>query len=89
MKLHLLGMARKGRLPHPESLALTPASVNDLALFRELWANMADRVFFGDRIYIDRQLFAAMMDTCGSEMLMPVKRERDDRMGEEVLQGGR
>jgi hypothetical protein len=73
IKLHLLGMVCKGRLPHPEDIALTPASVNDLTLFKERWAHLTDRVFFGDRIYFDRPFFAAMRETCGSGMLTPVK----------------
>ena len=35
LKLHLLGFRRVGKLPHPEQILFTPASVNDLTVFKE------------------------------------------------------
>ncbi|WP_246067777.1 hypothetical protein [Changchengzhania lutea] len=35
MKLHALGFCNPKRLPHPGQIVFTPASVNDLALFKE------------------------------------------------------
>ena len=73
MKLHALGAWRPGSLPHPQQILFTPASVNDLALFKEAWSGMKDRVFFGDKIYNDRDFFRDMYQRYGSEMLTPVK----------------
>ncbi|WP_233530578.1 hypothetical protein [Gelidibacter salicanalis] len=34
MKLHALGFCNPNKLPHPEQIIFTPASVNDLTLFK-------------------------------------------------------
>jgi hypothetical protein len=73
LKLHALGCCRPGRLPHPEQIMFTPASVNDLALYKEAWSEMEDRIFFGDKIYNDRGFFRDMSQKYGSEMLTPIK----------------
>lgn len=73
LKLHALGFRRSGRLPHPEQIIFTPASVNDLSLYKEAWSQIEDRTFFGDKIYNDRFFFQDMADKYRSEMLTPVK----------------
>lgn len=73
LKLHALGFRLPGRLPHPEQVIFTPASVNDLALYKEVWSEMEDRIFFGDKIYHDTDFFRGMFQKFGSEMLTPVK----------------
>ena len=37
LKLHALAFTRPGKLPFPEQLIITPASVNDLAVFKDAW----------------------------------------------------
>jgi hypothetical protein len=37
LKLHALGFKREGQLPFPEQFQLTPASENDLTLFKQAW----------------------------------------------------
>lgn len=73
LKLHALGFRRIGNLPHPEQIQFTPASVNDLSLFIEAWANISNRVFYGDKIYISKDFFTDMKNDFNSEMLTPVK----------------
>lgn len=73
MKLHALGFCRKGRLPHPEQIIFTPASVNDLSLYKEAWSEIGNRTFFGDKIYNDKDFFQKMGQRFKSEMLTPVK----------------
>lgn len=73
VKLHLLGIRNPGRMPHPEGIALTPASVNDLTLFKEEWSHLKKRTFFGDKIYINNSLFEQLYLENESEMLTPVK----------------
>ena len=51
----------------------TPASVNDLALFKEAWSGIKGRTFFGDKIYNDKGFFLNMAQDHNSEMLTPVK----------------
>lgn len=73
LKLHALGFCNPNRLPHPEQIIFTPASVNDLTLFKEAWSEMKDRTFFGDKIYNSKDFFTQMNDRFNSEMLTPVK----------------
>ena len=73
MKLHALGFWRKGGMPHPERIIFTPASVNDLSLYKEAWSEIPGRTFFGDKIYHDHDFFRDIKDRYNSEMLTPVK----------------
>ena len=40
LKLHALGFRRIGKLPHPEQILFTAASVNDLSLYKQAWSEM-------------------------------------------------
>jgi len=73
LKLHALGFRRIGKLPHPEQILFTAASVNDLSLYKQAWSEIKDRVFFGDKIYNNKDFFADMKAKSNSEMLTPVK----------------
>lgn len=73
LKLHALGFRRIGKLPHPEQILFTAASVNDLSLYKQAWSEIKDRVFFGDKIYNNKDFFTNMKDKFNSEMLTPVK----------------
>jgi len=57
LKLHALAFRRISQLPFPEQFLLTPASENDLNLFRQAWSGIENRVFFGDKIYHDVDYF--------------------------------
>ena len=73
MKLHMLGFRRDGKLPHPEEVLFTPASVNDITVYKQAWANIENRTFFGDKIYMDCDLNQQMIIKQNSEMYTPVK----------------
>ncbi|MGY0426971.1 MAG: transposase, partial [Polaribacter sp.] len=73
MKLHALGFRHPNKLPHPEQIIYTPASVNDLSLFKESWSAIEKRTFFGDKIYMDGRFFKDIYQNFNSEMLTPVK----------------
>lgn len=73
LKLHALGFRRIGMLPHPEEILFTPASVNDLTLYKEAWSNKRDRTFYGDKIYNNDAFFRDMKENYNSEMLTPIK----------------
>ena len=62
-----------GKLPFPEQLLITPASVNDLNVFKEAWANINNRQFFGDKIYFVKEFFFKLKEEKNSTMLTPVK----------------
>ena len=73
LKLHALSFHRKNKLPHPERLLVTPASVSDLHVFKEAWSDIGQRNFFGDKIYHNREFFAQLGEEKGSVMFTPVK----------------
>ena len=73
LKMHLLGFRRKGKLPHPEQILYTPASVNDITVYKQAWCEINNRVFFGDKIYLDIDFNEEIKSKYNSEMLTPVK----------------
>ena len=73
LKLHALAFYRPNHLPFPEQFQLTPASENDLNLFKQAWGEIKNRVFFGDKIYHDSQYFRETESSRNSLMLTPVK----------------
>jgi len=73
LKLHLLGFRRIDKLPHPEQILFTPASVNDVTVFKEAWSGIDNRTFWGDKIYFGNELNEHMLKYQNSEMLTPVK----------------
>lgn len=73
LKLHLLGFRRIGKLPHPEQILFTPASVNDVTVFKEAWSGIVNRTFWGDKIYFVNELNEHMLKHLNSEMFTPVK----------------
>jgi hypothetical protein len=73
LKLHVLGSCNKGGLPHPEGVVISKASESDLNIFRENWANIPSRWFFGDKIYCDEPFFNDLYREMSSAMFTPVK----------------
>jgi hypothetical protein len=73
LKLHLLGFRRIGKLPHPEQILFTPASVNDVTVFKEAWSGFENRTFWGDKIYFVNDLNEHMIKYQNSEILTPIK----------------
>jgi hypothetical protein len=73
LKLHGLALRRPNKLPFPESIVITPASENDLNVFKQYWNSFYRRHFFGDKIYHDSEFFQAMEIENGSLMFTPVK----------------
>ena len=45
LKLHALAFQRPNRLPFPESIVITPASENDLNVFKQNWNDISNRDF--------------------------------------------
>jgi hypothetical protein len=73
LKLHALAFRVPGKIPFPESLILTPASENDLNVFKQYWSVIEHRTFFGDKIYHDSNYFEALFKQYKIIMLTPVK----------------
>jgi hypothetical protein len=69
LKLHALGFCNPTKLTHPAQIIFTPASVNDLTVFKEFLSEKENRTFFGDKIYNAKSFFMNIKDTFNSEML--------------------
>ena len=73
VKLHALNFYNKGTLPYPESIVISKASESDLTIFKENWAKIKDRKFFGDKIYCNEEFFENLFSENNSTMLTPLK----------------
>ena len=73
LKLHSLAFRRNNQLPFPEQLLITPASENDLNVFKQAWGSIENRTFYGDKIYLNEEYFALVQNNHNSVMLTPVK----------------
>jgi hypothetical protein len=73
LKLHALGFRRIDHLPFPEQLVLTPASENDLNVYKDAWSNISNRTFYGDKIYFNVEYFNNLATFQNAIMLTPVK----------------
>lgn len=73
LKLHALAFFTPKKLPFPEKIVITPASENDLNVFKQEWGNIPNRTFYGDKIYIDSKFFEDLAIDTNSFMLTPVK----------------
>ena len=73
VKLHSLSFYNQGNLPYPESIIISKASENDLNVFKENWAKIANRKFFGDKIYCDTDFFERLYSEKKSIMFTPIK----------------
>lgn len=73
VKLHALNFYNKGTLPYPESIVISKASESDLTVFKENWAKIKDRIFFGDKIYCNEEFFENLFSANNSTMLTPIK----------------
>jgi hypothetical protein len=73
LKLHALAFHRQHRLPFPEQLLITPASENDLTVFKNAWEGIENRTFYGDKIYHNVDYFDNLTSSKNSIMLTPIK----------------
>lgn len=73
LKLHALGFRRHNQLPFPEQILISPASENDLNVFRDAWGSIKNRTFYGDKIYHNMEYFTHLAQSQDILMLTPVK----------------
>ena len=73
LKFHALAFSTPKKMPFPEKIVITPASENDLNVFKQEWGNITNRTFYGDKIYIDSKFFEDLAINSNSFMLTPVK----------------
>lgn len=73
LKLHRAGYRRKGHLPFPCQIVLSPASENDLTVFkRDCAPELVGKSVYVDKIYQDN-LFWQQEEKKGNKLFSPVK----------------
>ena len=74
LKLHMVGYRRKGHLPHPCQIALSPASENDLKVFQsECVPDLFNKNIFADKIYRSSEYWERERRDKANEFYAPVK----------------
>ncbi len=73
LKLHVLAFQRPKQMPFPEHVVLSPASENDLNVFKHNWSEITDRDFYGDKIYHHADYFEDLALNNRACMFTPVK----------------
>ena len=79
LKLHMVGYRRKGHLPHPCQIALSPASENDLKVFQsECMPDLFNKKIFADKIYRSNDYWEQERRDKANEFYAPVKSIKGD-----------
>ena len=74
LKMHLVGFRRKGHIPFPHQIILSPASENDLTVFkRDCAPSLEGKTIFADKIYRDAGYWEWEKEAKGNCLLAPVK----------------
>ena len=72
VKLHALGIYRKGKFPEIESFVISKASENNIIIFKDYWAGLPNRLFYADKIYINEPLNQSLR-AIKNEIITPSK----------------
>ena len=83
MSIHI-AFRRKGKLPFPEYLCITPASEHDLTAIRPILPQLKNRALIADKIYFDASLNEMLQQEINSLIYTPVKLVKGDT--EEIRQ---
>ncbi len=73
VKLHVMARRVKGSIPFVQMAGLTPASENDLAVFKPVADHMAGQAVFADKAYADKPLNERLMELQNTFIYTPVK----------------
>lgn len=79
VKLHGIGFHRNHKLPVIEFLKLSSASEHDLQVQRELLKQISNRVVFGDKKFIDKEL-KKLFTLSGVELITPIKYKKGQQL---------
>jgi hypothetical protein len=80
LKLHVMGFSIFNELPLPEYIGTSPASHNDLALFKPIWETLEDRAIFADKIYANKAFEEWLFDNNNLLILTPVKKKKGQKV---------
>lgn len=73
VKLHVVAQHRKGSLPFPTLIGITPASCHDLTAIRGVLHKFIDKSIIGDKAYADMLLNGRLQTQQNSYIYTPVK----------------
>ena len=79
VKLHAVGHRKRGTMPLPEQVGLTPGSENDLTALRRVLPTLEGGQLYGDRAYCDAPMQARLAEEQNLTVLTPVKRKRGQK----------
>lgn len=82
LKLHVMALRRRGKLPLPALFHVSRASQHDLSALRELWPDLGTGYLFGDKAYADEETKKALCER-GTHLLTPSKRRRNEPVSAE------
>lgn len=79
LKLHVMGFSIFDKLPLPEFIGTSPASNNDLTVFKPLWEALNDRAIFADKIYANSSFEEWLLENNNLQILTPVKKKKGQK----------
>lgn len=79
LKLHVMGFSLFHQLPLPEYIGISPASHNDLTVFKPIWETIQDRAIFADKIYAKQAFEEWLNKNNNIQILTPVKKKKGQK----------
>jgi len=79
LKLHVMGFRLFGTLPMPEYVGTTPASHNDLTVFKSHWEMLYNRAIFADKAYGNAAFKRWLIEHNNLHIFTPVKKKKGQK----------
>jgi len=73
VKIHILGIERKGTLPLPEYIGVTGAEAHDLPVFKQIAPLLSGKKVYADKAYADAMLKQELIENLNTDLMTPVK----------------
>ena len=79
VKLHVVGERRRGTMPLPERVGLTPGSENDLTALRRVLPEVHGGELYGDRAYCDGPMKEHLCKEQNLKVFTPIKKKKGQK----------
>lgn len=79
LKLHIMGFSLFNTLPLAEYIGISPASNNDLTVFKPFWETIQDRAIFADKIYGNQTFEQWLLENNNVQILTPIKKKKGQK----------
>jgi hypothetical protein len=80
LKLHVMGFSIFNKLLLPEYIGTSPASNNDLAVFKPVWETIEDRAIFADKFFANKAFEQWLFENNNLQILTPVKKKKGQKV---------